>query len=165
MKYLIGGTPNEKMAFVVTVNNGTRQTVSVFRRVDTYCYLSDGRGRGLWHGYNGVRYVLGYPMKIDLFPGCCNAYVLHGFGGTDAAQRMQYRETDSGIDPYPDDQESFIQDAVQRYSDKLLVATTNNEQKVTNKLLKQFGFRRTISMEKRHHAETKLIMWWRRPEV
>ena len=102
------------------------------------------------------------PVIVD-FPGCCNAYVMHGFGGSPACQRIQYGDD---IDPDEIQQRQFIETVLNGPArQKLIVATTNSEQKITNGLLKEYGFQRTKSMDKVHHSETKLIMWWLRPAV
>jgi hypothetical protein len=99
-------------------------------------------------------------MALDAMPGCCNAFVLHGFGGTAAAQRMQYGDE---VNPNEAEQQQMIDDAVHTAGQRLICAYTNTDQTVANRLLRRAGFQRTRSMDKRHHPETQLIMWWRRP--
>jgi hypothetical protein len=99
-------------------------------------------------------------MALDYIPGCCNALVIHGFGGTAAAQRLQYGDN---VNPDDDAQESMILNAIDEHGSRMLLAFVNTDQKTAMKLLKTHGFQRTKTMEKQHHPETGLIMYWRRP--
>jgi len=97
-------------------------------------------------------------MKIDEFPMCCNAYILTDFGGTriTAGEKME-RTT-----------EQFITDLgtwIQHYGHKCLTAFTNNEQTNVNAALEACGFECSDWMEKRQHPETKIRLWWRKPDI
>jgi hypothetical protein len=99
-------------------------------------------------------------MIVEALAGCCNAVVVHGFGGSANAQRRIYGED---VDPTLKEQREFVLDCIADHGKKLIIATTTDEQTDTNKMLKAEGFQRTKSMNKIRHSESKLIMWWRRP--
>jgi hypothetical protein len=107
-------------------------------------------------------------MQITNFTNCCNAYILYNFGETELNQvendRAYGRQIDINVDVDKDMERQLLHN-IQYYGDKLLTATTNNEQKTINKLLLKHNFKHTAWMSKRQHPETKLRLWWREPEV
>lgn len=96
-------------------------------------------------------------MYVEDFPGCCNAHVVWGFGGSRAGQRVKH---DIGIDELTTELKGIIKEHGEY---RILVVTTNNEQVAANRVLMEQGFARSEWIAKVHHPETKVRIWWRQP--
>jgi len=93
-------------------------------------------------------------MRTEEFPNCCTALVLTDFGQTEL----------SGYGNHPVNAVSLekeIRETIDNTEEiyAVLVATTNSQQKVANKVLKKIGFKGTEQMSKGQH-KTKLTLWW-----
>jgi hypothetical protein len=97
-------------------------------------------------------------MSIDVenFPCCCTARVLVDFGESEVSEGGAFRVSKN-------DMKEEIQREINYYKKQgiaFLSATTNNEQKTANKVLKELGFKCTKWMSKNIHPETKVRLWW-----
>lgn len=96
-------------------------------------------------------------MEIRNFPGCCTMKVAVGLGDTRTAEYNAYGSTDA------DDVEEELLELVEGYKEAgmaVLTVTTNNQQKVANKVLKRMGFSHSKWCSKTQHPETRVRLWW-----
>ena len=91
------------------------------------------------------------------FPNCCNAHVIHSFGGADNAEY----DTEDTVEEMRDKMEAILSGIKKR---KLLIAITTDEQEDAEVLLEESGFQSTGWMEKNQHPTSCLKLWWREPE-
>ena len=100
-------------------------------------------------------------MNQVIFPHCCTVEIIYDFGESELAE---------GGD-YPQDEDilfTHIENAIRRHSGNgrfnpgkaTLLAITNNDQKITNKVLRKFGFKHSTWLSKDAHPESKIRIWW-----
>jgi hypothetical protein len=95
-------------------------------------------------------------LQIKEFPACCVMSIAINFGGTDTSA-WQVAKSEDKI-------RSFLEREIEyeiRRGNAALVATTNNNQKIANKVLHELGFAHSKWMSKHHHPETKVRLWWK----
>lgn len=90
-------------------------------------------------------------MQTNEVINCCTASIMFGFGGTETADIDGYAYRPKAVE---------LIEYHRGEGEAVLIAFTNNEQKGANEMLKSLGFKRTKSMSKYRHPETKLILWW-----
>ena len=95
-------------------------------------------------------------MKTLDFPHCCTAKIVADFGESVFAE--------GGAKDYTlKEVESFLKAAIKDiYNSKraAIVATTNSDQKIANKALRNLGFSHSNWMSKEQHSKTKIRIWW-----
>jgi hypothetical protein len=97
-------------------------------------------------------------MEITGYPNCCTAYCIYSFGesfvsGTGAFQ-VSYESM-----------KAEMEYKIRNYGTRLLTAITNDDQSTIVRVLRDLGFEHSTWMSKRQHPETKIRLWWRRPNV
>lgn len=97
-------------------------------------------------------------LQTAKFMNCCNATIIHGFGGTNTAEKNK------GEIPYAEMLRQ-LQDIVRRKNFNMLVAITNDQQKTAVKVLRECGFEWTPWMSKVWHNETRIRLWFKRPDT
>lgn len=98
-------------------------------------------------------------MDIYPFPNCCTGAVAVNFGQT----RTNGMDCIGSLPDYADikDELSDMLDDYKYDGFAFVSATTNNEQKIDNKVLKDLGFEYSAWMSKKAHPETKVRLWWK----
>ena len=103
-------------------------------------------------------------MKVTNFPYCCTARIIYDFGESNLAEGGDY-------DQDPVKLKEYIEDTVSKYDGSrgyfspaigALIAITNNQQKVTNRVLRKMGFDHSTWITKKDHPESKIRIWWYR---
>jgi len=96
--------------------------------------------------------------KIMGFPNCCTAHIIYNLGGSELTtmRTSAYHETDL---------RKWIEEALADYGHKVVVAMTNDEQKLANGLLLEYGFNHSPWISKKQHAQSKIRVWWFAPIV
>jgi hypothetical protein len=96
-------------------------------------------------------------MQITDLVGCCNAHVVWDFGGTvwSAGKVDEITEDELTVE---------VQQIILREGHyKILIATTNNQQKEANAVLRKLGFSHSRWISKYQHPGTRIRIWWREP--
>jgi hypothetical protein len=94
-------------------------------------------------------------FRVTAFPNCCTAKIVYNFGGT-YTSGLNINITDEKK------MEKFINDEMYwQPNGTLMVAITNSDQTLANKVLRKMGFFSTKWMEKEQHPETKMRLWWK----
>src|SRR5688572_7990772 len=97
------------------------------------------------------------------FPGCCTAKVLAGFGQERTAE-YAYRPNGPNINEISE--EDLIKDlnkhirSAKYQGEGLLTAITTQNQKIANKVLRQFGFKSSRFTSKKTHNDTYIKIWY-----
>ena len=96
-------------------------------------------------------------MKCVEFPGCCTAFILHDFGGSNLCAGTKAAVAKTKI-------EAWLKQVMTNTSgNRCLVIMTNNQQKVANGVLLELGFKHSKWMSKTQHSESKIRLWWKEP--
>ncbi len=94
-------------------------------------------------------------MKTVDFPACCTAKIVTEFGESDYAEGGPLEPIKEAVNAY-----LKIAELNTRLSGlAVVVVTTNNEQSVTNKVLRERGYKHSKWMKKRQHPATKIRIW------
>jgi hypothetical protein len=99
-------------------------------------------------------------MQLLEFPHCCTAKLIVDFGESDVAEGGDREVTYGEV-------RNYVQGQVQSFYNRqlaMIVATTNSQQTVANKVLEDLGFKHTKWMSKRQHPETRVRLWWKEIE-
>ncbi len=94
-------------------------------------------------------------MKIVEFPSCCTAKLVTDFGESNYAEDGPAIVTKKIIDDYLIKAETNIR----ALGLAVIVVTTNNEQKITNSVLRKRNYKHSKWMRKIQHAGTKVRIW------
>lgn len=95
-------------------------------------------------------------VTVD-FPACCTAVIMKDFGESGVAEGGDKLYTEKQI-------ESYINKTIniqRKYGKAMVVATTNSEQKVANKVLRKLGFKYSKWSSKNQHKNTKIRLWYK----
>ena len=96
-------------------------------------------------------------MLIKEFPYCCTALIAADFGESMLAYGGDFVVDEKHLTKKFKENIEFYKNM----GKAMLVATTNNEQKTANKVLKSLGFRGSKWMSKKQHPETKVKLWYK----
>ena len=105
-------------------------------------------------------------IKASYFKNCCTAIILYDFGDTRTNNAWVCRSGGVGT-PRKEKYEVIkrqIENKIEVAGHLMITAVTNNQQKAANKALKDCGFEHSTWMSKRQHPETRIRLWWRRPD-
>ncbi len=94
-------------------------------------------------------------MRTLDFPYCCTAKIVADLGESDIAAGGNQEVTKKEVNDYLRKTEV----SYRAYGFAVLVVTTNNEQAVANKILKERGYFHSKWMSKSNHPETKVRLW------
>ncbi len=95
-------------------------------------------------------------MRFSGFPACCTGHVILELGGTGTGAGYY-----SNRDNTEQDIKAFIHKSISAYPSHAFVAiTTNNQQVLANKVLRELGASSSPWMSKKQHPETKVRIWW-----
>lgn len=95
------------------------------------------------------------PIMED-FPSCCTAMILSQFGESEVAEGGYEEQNFKRLKSYIEHNLK----AIRSQGFAMVCVTTNNEQKITNKVLLEIGFKHSAWMSKTNHPETKIRLWW-----
>lgn len=104
-------------------------------------------------------------FRADGLIGCCAGLAISRFDEIDYFDNWGYKlRKPKHIKKYYNDDDDFkttMHSIFTNHSDYgFAIATTNNVQKNTNRLLKEMGFHRTKSYANPNHPGSRVWLWW-----
>ena len=94
-------------------------------------------------------------MKTFDFPFCCTAKIFAEFGQTVVTAGDMAPKTAEAIEEYIKKQMARMPTMA------FFTAVTNSDQKAAIVALRRLGFMSSRWIEKKHHPETKVKLWWK----